>query len=106
MKVIKEISIDNFEFWGGAVDTINRLKELNLTDNAEEFINELYPDGISETTLNDEFWFNASDIYQAVGLDTDGTEYEEEEEEEEEENDWDYEEHINDLVHQYIEENW
>lgn len=80
MKITREIALNNVEFWSGAKKTADRLKELDLMDRVEEYLEELYPDGIDETTLNDEFWFNDSEIYKAVGLDEEGNVIEEEEE--------------------------
>lgn len=53
MKITMEMSLYNFEAWGGAVDTLERIKEAGLCDELEEYLNELYPDGIDKTTLND-----------------------------------------------------
>lgn len=71
MKITMEMSLYNFEAWGGAVDTLERIKEAGLCDELEEYLNELYPDGIDETTLNDILWFNANDILEALELPTD-----------------------------------
>ncbi len=71
MKITMEMSLYNFEAWGGAVDTLERIKEADLCDELEEYFDELYPDGISEDTLNDILWFKAEDILGALGLPTD-----------------------------------
>lgn len=56
MKIYKDESLSNFEFWSGAKDFANKLteSEFNLIENTLE---ELYPDGMSETQINDLFWF-------------------------------------------------
>lgn len=71
MKITMEMSLYNFEAWGGTVDTLERIKEADLCDELEEYLNELYPDGIDETTLNDILWFDADDILEALELPTD-----------------------------------
>lgn len=71
MRITMEMSLYNFEAWGGAVDTLERIKGAGLCDELEEYLNELYPDGIDETTLNDTLWFNANDILEAFELPTD-----------------------------------
>lgn len=71
MKITMEMSLYNFETWGGAVDTLERIKEADLCDELEEYLEGLYPDGISETTLNDILWFDADSILEALGLSTD-----------------------------------
>ena len=95
MKIIREMNLNDFTFWGGAVKTANRIKALNLMDMAQEFIEELYPDGIDESTLNDEFWFNDSDIYQAVGIDED-------DEDDEDSEDYFYQSKIDDEIDEYL----
>ena len=66
MIITKEISLSNFEFWSGAVDTA---KQLNYDDfnTIEDSIVELYPDGCDETTINDIFWFEEDWIAQMLG---------------------------------------
>lgn len=56
MKIYKDESLSNFEFWSGAKDFANKLteSEFKLIENTLE---ELYPDGMSETQINDLFWF-------------------------------------------------
>lgn len=71
MKITMEMSLYNFEAWGGAVDTLERIKEAGLCYELEGYFEELYPDGISETTLNDILWFDADNIIEALGLPTD-----------------------------------
>lgn len=57
MKIYKEESLSNFEFWSGAEDRAEKLtdKELNQI---EAILEDLYPDGMNETELNDFFWFD------------------------------------------------
>lgn len=78
MKVIQELSISEFTAWSGATDTQNRIIEEGKEKEFDAYIEDLYPDGINETTLNDLLWFEEEMIFEALGI---------EEEEEEEEND-------------------
>ena len=75
MKIYRETSLENFEAWSGAVDTLDRVKEAGKCDELESILEELYPDGMSETELNDLLWFEPETIYEWLGI-------EEEEEEE------------------------
>lgn len=75
MKIYRETSLENFEAWSGAVETLKRVKEAGKCDELESIIEELYPDGMSETELNDLLWFEPETIYEWLGI-------EEEEEEE------------------------
>lgn len=67
MKIHTEKSLANFDFWGGATYTTDKLtfEELEQLDSA---LSELYPDGIDETHLNDIFAFDADWILQLIGL--------------------------------------
>lgn len=78
MKIYSETSLENFEAWSGAVDTLDRVKEEGKCDELEALLEDLYPDGMSETELNDLLWFEPETVFEWLGI-------EEEEEEEEEE---------------------
>ena len=75
MKIYSEISLENFEAWSGAVDTLNRVREAGKCDELESILEDLYPDGMSETELNDLLWFEPETVFEWLGI-------EEEEEEE------------------------
>jgi len=66
MKLYKEESIRNFEFWSGAKDTAKYLTEDEL-DTIEAILEDLYPDGMSETELNDFFWHERDVIAEWLG---------------------------------------
>ncbi len=76
MRIYKEFNINDFEPWCGATGTYNRIDEENKLDELQEMIEELYPDGIEETELNDLLWFDDEWVFETLGI-------EEEEEEEE-----------------------
>ena len=88
MKIIMETSLENFEAWSGAISTLNTLKEKDLCDRLESMLDELYPDGMTDTELNDLLWFEENTIAEWLGfsdwedLENDGEEDEEEEDEE------------------------
>ena len=66
MKIYKEENLSEFEFWSGAKDTVKYLTEDEL-DTIEEILEELYPDGMGETELNDLFWFEDNLIAEWLG---------------------------------------
>lgn len=66
MKIYKEICAGNLETWGGAADNIERLN-LQEIKQILELLEELYPEGISETELNDFFWFDTDTIADWLG---------------------------------------
>ncbi len=67
MKLYKEESISSFEFWSGAKDTAKYLTDDELST-IESILEELFPDGMSETDLNDFFWFEDDTIAEWLGF--------------------------------------
>ena len=71
MKIYKEESLSNFEWWSGAEDTAQRIWEEQGSegfDQLEAILEDLYPDGIDETDLNDLLWFDAETVYEWLGI--------------------------------------
>ena len=66
MKIYSETSLNNFEFWSGAKDTIKYLTESEL-DTIESYLEELYPEGMTDTELNDFMWFEDDTIAEWLG---------------------------------------
>ena len=66
MKIYIEKSLSNFEFWGGATFTTKHLKRKEL-DLIETILEDLYPEGMSETEINDLFWFEEDTIADWLG---------------------------------------
>ena len=56
MKIYSEISLSRFEFWSGAKDFAAQLTEEQF-DMVESILEDDYPDGLSETEINNLFWF-------------------------------------------------
>ena len=68
MKIYKEItSITEYEAWSGAVDTINRLEELDAIETIDSMLDDIFSDGCSETELNDFLWFERETIAEMIG---------------------------------------
>ena len=68
MKITSEISLRDFEGWSGAVDTLTTLTD-EQKDALEANLEELYPDGMDETSLNDLLWFENDAIAEWLGFD-------------------------------------
>lgn len=68
MKIWQDISLSEFTPWAGAVDTYKYLEEQGVLDALEFALDDLYPDGMSETTLNDLLWFDAEWVYEMLGI--------------------------------------
>ena len=69
MKTINNnTSLVNFEFWSGAKDHSFTSSELN---NLESVLEDLYPDGMEETQINDLFWFEDEFLCECIGINYD-----------------------------------
>ena len=90
MKIIMETSLERFEAWSGGEDTLEVLREKDLCEQLENILEgDIFPDGCTDTELNDVLWFERDTIAEWLGfynweaLENEGEEEEEEEEEEE-----------------------
>lgn len=68
MIVQKEVSLSDFDFWGGAKDTVKYLTDDDF-DLIESMLISEYPDGMTETEINDMFWFEEDFIANMLGYD-------------------------------------
>ena len=66
MKIYKEKNLKNFVFWGGARDIVKYLTDEEL-DTIESLLEECYPEGMTETEINDFFWFQSGFIADWLG---------------------------------------
>lgn len=67
MKITSEIDLRYFEGWSGAVDTLNTLTDEQKSE-LETILEDLYPDGMDETSLNDLLWFENDAIAEWLGF--------------------------------------
>lgn len=56
MKLYTDDGLGSYEPWSGAVDFYNEIVEEGKLEELEDALDELYPDGMSETELNDLLW--------------------------------------------------
>ena len=68
MKIISETTQREFNTWSGATDTKNTIIENNKEEEFDSYIEELYPDGLTDTELNDILWFDEEGIFEALGI--------------------------------------
>ena len=68
MKTYNETKLVDFQAWSGAVDTKNTIIDHDKQTDFEYLIDELYPDGLSETQLNDLLWFDAEWVFEQLGI--------------------------------------
>ena len=68
MIIKTETNLRNFKTWSGATETKNLILDAGLEEEFEELIEEIYPDGLSDTELNDILWFDGSWILETLGI--------------------------------------
>lgn len=68
----------NFDAWSGAKDTKETILNAGKGEEFDFLIEELYPNGLSETQLNDLLWFESDWIYESLGISEEEEENEEE----------------------------
>ena len=66
MIIKTETTLKNFDFWSGAKDTVRYLTESEL-ETIESYLEELYPEGMTDTELNDFMWFEDNTIAEWFG---------------------------------------
>lgn len=71
MKIYRDESLSNFEFWSGAIANAEEftLEELDRIGDVLEAEN---PDGMDETEINDLMWFEPEYLASLIGLNWDG----------------------------------
>ena len=62
------MTLQSFEAWSGAVDTKQTILDNNKADEFNSLIEELYPDGLSETSLNDLLWFEEDFLFESLSI--------------------------------------
>ena len=71
MKIISETTLKKFRAWAGAVETQEKIIDAGKADAFDQMMEELYPDGLTDTQLNDILWFEEEWIYETLGISTD-----------------------------------
>ena len=75
MKIYDDIyDLSEFEPWSGAVDTYNKIIEAGKGEEFISHLDDIYPDGVSHTQLNDILLFESEWCYSLVGLNEWGVE--------------------------------
>ena len=71
MKIFTEQSLADFKFWSGAETTAQRIWEEQGSegfDQLEAILEDLYPDGIDATELNDLLSLDPYTVYEGIGI--------------------------------------
>lgn len=84
MKVTYEFILSEFKAWSGAVETLEKICEFDLThpgamNAAQQYIEECLGDEATEGEINDMLWFDDDAILDAIGYYEEPTEDEEDE---------------------------
>ena len=66
MRIYREIPLTEFDFWSGAKDTVKYLTDDEL-EQIEQILEDLCPEGLSESAVNDIFWFERDLIAEWLG---------------------------------------
>lgn len=68
MKIYKDYYVRDFNFWSGAKDNVKYLTEDDFNV-IELELEEMCPDGVEETDLNDLFRFGMDEVSKILGYD-------------------------------------
>ena len=68
MTITYELDLNSFEAWSGAKETLERIQREGKCEELENVLEELYPDGMTETELNDLLWFDSESVYEWLGI--------------------------------------
>lgn len=78
MKIYTEQSLSNFEFWSGAKENAKELTDQQF-DTLEAILEDMYPEGCTDTTINDLMWFEFDTIKEWLGIEDEDEEESEDE---------------------------
>lgn len=78
-KISYDLLDGTYHPWSGAVDTWNTIEDNGLLEELDNLLEDLYPDGLSETELNDLLWFDSDWIFEQLGISEDEDEDDEDE---------------------------
>ena len=68
MTITYELDLRSFKAWSGAKDTLERVINEGKCDLLEQILEDTYPEGMTETELNDLLWFEPETIYEWLGI--------------------------------------
>ena len=68
MTITYELDLNSFQAWSGAKDTLDRIQREGKCSLLEQILEDAYPDGITETELNDLLWFDSESVYEWLGI--------------------------------------
>lgn len=90
MQITYEFDLASFKAWSGAVDTKNRIIKEDKEREFENLMEACYPEGMTETQMNDLLWFEEEWIFEQLGISDEEDKDEEDKDEEDEDEDIEY----------------
>ena len=66
IKLCNEVSLSEFNTWAGATDTVEHLTNSEL-ETLTQIIADAFPEGMTDTELNDFLWFERDTIAEWLG---------------------------------------
>jgi hypothetical protein len=74
--IIDNFKLETFNAWSGAVETKERIIEEGKAKELEYLFEDLYPEGLTDTELNDLLWFEEEWLFEILGIEEEGDEEE------------------------------
>ena len=65
------LTLVNFDAWSGAVETKEIIINEGKAEQFDSLIDELYPEGLTDTQLNDLLWFEEDWLFEMLGIEID-----------------------------------
>lgn len=75
------IDFSDFRPWSGAIDAWKRIEDAGKVDELESILDDVYPNGMSDTELNDLLWFEPETVFSWLGMDAEEDEEDNDDEE-------------------------
>ena len=66
VKIISDLS--DYTPWSGAVDTWKQIQDADKVNELDSMLEEIYPDGLTMTELNDILWFDSEWVLSSLGI--------------------------------------
>lgn len=61
----------DYQPWAGAIDIYSLIDCSNKLEELDNLITECYPEGLTETELNDLLWFDSDWVLSSLGIEDD-----------------------------------
>ena len=68
MTITYELDLNSFQAWSGAKETLERIQREGKCGLLEQILDDIYPNGMTETELNDLLWFESETVYEWLGI--------------------------------------